>query len=169
MYVCIHYTQYVLLIHTYTHRTAFRGENMAKSRVNLTIDPYTHEKAKDVYNNFSQRVEELIEADLDVSKVQDTDLLKEEIKKKQTELEELNRKLEKLESRKDQVKADLNTAKATLKRKEREEREKSDEMERFNEVFVKADWKRPDEIPDYWSDELDMSKDKLWKEVEGEA
>ena len=138
---------------------------MVKSRANLTIDPYTHEKAKDVYDNFSQRVEELIQADLDVSQVQDTELLKDEIEKKENELESIKRDMEDLEMKKDKVEADLNTAKATLKRKEREEKEKEDEMQRFKDVFEQKEWSSPEQIKDYWSNELDMSKEELWQEV----
>jgi chromosome segregation ATPase len=138
---------------------------MAKSRANLTLDPYTHEKAKDVYDNFSQRVEELIEADLDVSQVEDKELLKEEIKKKENELEDVENEISDLEDRRDHLEAELNTAKATLERKEREEKETEQEFDRFKEVFEEQDWRNPEDIPDYWRRELEMSKEELWEEV----
>ena len=138
---------------------------MAKSRVNLTIDPYTHEKAKDVYDSFSKRVEELVEADLDVQNIDDPELIRNEIESKEEELEAVEEDLEALRDKKQSLETDLNTARATLEKKQREQEEKQDKWSRFEDIYQQQDWNRPEDIPDYWSNELDMDKSELMEEV----
>jgi len=138
---------------------------MAKSRVNLTIDPYTHEKAKDAYDSFSQRVQELVEADLDVQNINDPELIKNEIQSKEQELESVEEDLEALREKKERLETDLNTARATLEKKQREQEEKQDKWSRFEDIYSQQDWNRPEDIPDYWKNELGMEKTELMEEV----
>jgi len=137
---------------------------MAKSRVNLTIDPYTHEKAKDVYDSFSQRVEELVEADLDVRNIEDPELIREEIEELEEQRKSLQQQMEGLQEQLDDVEANLSTARATLKKKVREEEQKDDALVRFEEVFEKND-RFNDTQKQFWMDETGLEWEELKEKV----
>jgi len=140
---------------------------MAKSRANLTLDPNTHEKAKSVYDNFSQRVEELIQADLDVSQMEDVNMVKDEINNLEEEKGELVEEKEELEKKIQQVESELNTARATLKRLEREEADESDGLATFKENCSEGtfpnEWRKPDDIPSFWIDETGKNREELFR------
>lgn len=152
---------------------------MTKLQANLSIDPHTWEKAKSAYESASQRVEELIEADLDVSQIEDKDLLKKKKEDFEEDLEELDEEIKKLQSEKSSMESKLKAVKASLERKKREEKERKNSLEKFRKVFDReytddqenADrypedgskgWVKPGHIPKIWVEELDMSKEELW-------
>lgn len=137
---------------------------MTKGRVQITIDPYTHEKAKDVYDNFSARVEELVEADLDVRNIEDPNLIQEEIEELEEEKESLEQEMADLQERLNDVEAELNSARATLEKKRKEEEEKQDTLGRFKEVYQDKDRFTEDQ-KQFWKEETGLEWDELMEEV----
>lgn len=137
---------------------------MAKSKVTLSIDPYTWEKYKNTYDNASARIQELMEADVDVSKVNDLDLLKDEIRKKEKKLEGLQDEKGRLEKEISKVESDLSTAKATLEKKVQEKEEKSDELSRFEEVYLEKD-KFDENKRQFWENETGLEWEELVEKV----
>jgi predicted nuclease with TOPRIM domain len=135
---------------------------LVKSKATLSLDPHTYEKAKRTYSSVSHRVEELLEADLDASKIDDKDLLREKEDELQSEIEEINQNIEDLQKEKQEVSDQLKVVKSKIERLEAQEEEIADELERFKQVFKKNDWQEPGEINDYWSQELEKEKQELW-------
>ena len=140
---------------------------MVKSRAQITLDPNTHEKALDVYDNLSQRVNELIQADLDVSQMEDADMVKDEISNLEEEKKQLAEEKEELEKKIQQVESELSTARATLKRLEREEAEESDGLTTFKENCSEGtfpdEWRKPEDIPGFWIDETGKTREELFE------
>lgn len=85
-------------------------------------------------------------------------------------IEEICAEIEELEEEKENLThklENLRIEKKTLEAQKAREDETPDELDRFKDVFEKQDWRSPEEIPDYWSRELDKSKEELWEEVAG--
>lgn len=135
---------------------------MAKSKATISIDPSTWEKAKSTYGSCSERIEELIEADLDVSQLEDVDMVESEINDLEEEKEELEKQKHDLEKEIQRVESELNTAQATLKRLQREKSKESDVLARFKKVFNENDWRKPEDIKQFWVEETSKTKEELF-------
>lgn len=160
---------------------------MVKSKVTLSIDPYTWEQAKNTYDSASQRIEELIEADIDASQIEDKELLERKKQELEEEIENLGEEIKQKKAEKSSKESELEAVKASLEVKKREEKERKKDIEKFKQVFERnyvddrenADrypddgsrgWVKPDHIPEKWVERLDMSKQDLWERcLEAEA
>jgi chromosome segregation ATPase len=139
---------------------------MTKSTVSITIDPYTHEKAKDAYDNFSKRVEELVESDIKVKNMDDTEMIEEEISELESKISDLIEERNELNSEIDECKAELNSAKSRLEQVKREKETENELFDKFLDVYRKREWSDHEDIPDYWSHELGKSKQELMEAAE---
>lgn len=82
-----------------------------------------------------------------------------------SEIEEIEEEIDQLAQKKE----NLRIEKETLIAQRDQEDDESDEMERFREVadirIGENDWRKPEDIQDYWRRELEKSKEELWEEV----
>lgn len=134
---------------------------MGKEKLTLYVEGDVKQRAKREMENISKAVTSDLKQRL---KVKESGL-EERILHVEEELEHVEEEIENLKDERSELKATLRTLKA---QKEQEE-QPDQEMERFKSVFQKQDWKQPADIADYWSRELDMSKEELWEEVDGSA
>ena len=139
---------------------------MTKSTVSITIDPYTHEKAKEAYENFSKRVEELVESDIEVQNMGDEEMIEQEISDLEDKLSDLIEERDEINSQIDETKTELNSAKSRLQQIKREKETEAEMFEKFLDVYEKREWPSHEEIPDYWSHELGKSKQELMEAAE---
>lgn len=139
---------------------------MTKSTVSITIDPYTHEKAKEAYDNFSKRVEELVESDIEVQNMEDEEMIEQEISDLEDKLSDLIEERDGINSKIDETKSELNSAKSRLEQIKREKETEAEMFEKFVNVYEKHEWTDHEDIPDYWSHELGKSKQELMQAAE---
>lgn len=150
-------------------------------RVTVTGDPFDVEKAKNQDINLSKVFREALKKELDVSQLDNPDIIRDEIKGIQEELEELREEKEALEKRISDKETELSTAKASLEKLEREEDEKDGHVGRFKEIFDKqtadnrsgagqyqtedkgAPWQEPEDIPDFWTEKTGKTREELWE------
>lgn len=141
--------------------------NEVKSKATLSIPSRTWERAKREYPNASERITELLEADLDVSESDDKSIVKNKIQELQEKKESLEEEHERIQRELNDVESELSASRSTLERLKREEEEVSADLGRFKEVFAEkrsdGDWKDPDRIPKFWVKETGKSKEELFK------
>lgn len=141
---------------------------MTKAKATLSLDPRTYEKAKRTYDSVSERVEELLESDLDASKIDDIEVLKEKKEENNQKIEDIDEKIKELKLEKEQFESENIAIDNKIERIKTRKDEKQDELNRFKEVFRKKhkearDWLEPEDIQDYWPEELEKSKEELWE------
>lgn len=146
---------------------------MAKTRPGISMPGPTWEDFKDEVppRERSEKITELVEEYLDQNNKEIEDL-ENKLEEKQDLLEELQEEKVAIERRISEVENSISTTRATLKEKKREEQQEQDKLATFKEKFRKVKelgsddgWKKAEEIPDYWTEKLDMSKEELWEEV----
>ena len=140
---------------------------MVKAKVTLSIDANTWEQFKRTYDNASQEIQELMISQLDISKIEDVDMIEERIKELEEERDELEDDIDKLQAQKEGVESELNTARATLEKLEREEANESDGLATFKENCSEGtfpdEWRKPDDIPSFWIDETGKNREELFE------
>jgi chromosome segregation protein len=135
------------------------SKKRVKSKATLSIPSRTWEQAKRTYPNASERVTELLEADLDVSQAEDEELIKQKIQEMEEEKESIESDIADLEEELQGVESELSAARSTLERLQREEEEEKDDLEWAIKKIKRADFS--DKSLRYCSNELDMAQDKL--------
>ncbi|MFT4892430.1 MAG: chromosome segregation ATPase [Candidatus Nanohaloarchaea archaeon] len=154
-----------------------------KAKATLSIDARTWEQAKRTYDNASERITELLEADLDVTQVEDKELLLRKQQELEEERNELQEEIEELQKELGSVESELSATKSSLERLGREKQEKEANLEEFEEAYnqgevvkdpdsgkerkvpLKNFCEKPDDIPDKWEQRTGIDKEELWEEV----
>ncbi|MFB6115316.1 MAG: hypothetical protein ABEK04_03410 [Candidatus Nanohalobium sp.] len=151
---------------------------MAKSQATISLDPDTWESAKRTYDNASERIQELLEADMDASKIEDEELIQKKINELEEEKESLEQDIDSLEKELAHVESELKAYRSSLEQARREEEEKQDDLAVFLKAFgrnyldtsrpgrfdnEKTTWAKPEHIDSRWVEQLDMSKEELWE------
>lgn len=131
---------------------------MGKEKLTLYVEGDIKQRAKTEIENISKAVTNDLKHRL---KVKESGL-SERIVHVEEEVAHVEEKIEDLKDERSELKASLRALKA---QKEKED-QTPDEMERFKDVFEKQEWHGPEEIPNYWSRELDKSKEELWEKVD---
>lgn len=135
---------------------------MSKNRAQISVYSDDWERFKQETDNASKELREFIKSYLerDDSKEKRIESINEEIKERKSEIAKLQKQISNLQSERD-----------TLKRKVEEEKESSKEkMEFFEETLARhyrdQNWKCPDDIPVFWTEEFDCSREELWEQAE---
>jgi len=140
---------------------------MVKAKVTLSIDANTWEQFKSTYDNASQEVQDLMMSQLDISSIEDVDMVKDKIEELEEEREGLEEDIDKLQAEKQGVESQLSTARATLEKLEREEAEESDVLARFKrnsrENKFPDDWRKASDIPMRWVEDTKKTREELFR------
>lgn len=151
---------------------------MVKAKVTLSIDANTWEQFKSTYDNASEEVQELMRSQMDVTKLEDSSLLKKRIQELEEEQESIEDDIADLEAEKQGVENELSAARATLEKMEREEEEKQEDLGIFLNAFENKHketsrpdhydtdgsvWAKPEHIPRRWPEDTGLSKEELWE------
>lgn len=139
--------------------------NLTKCKATLSLDPHTYEKAKNTYDSVSEKVDQLLEESLDMQNVDDIEILKKEKTKLEEKIEDQKEVISQEQAELESLNEQLNVVNSKIERLEKEKEERKEELERFKKVsFNKADdWNKPDDINDYWEEELDKDNEELWR------
>lgn len=140
---------------------------LTKAKATLSLDPYTYEKAKRTYDSVSQRVEDLLNSDLDTTKLDDVELLEKKLGKIDEKINGKNDEIEELELEKRQLEDEKTAIENKIKEKQIEKENREEELEKFNRIFEKnykgqKGWSKPQDISPHWPEELEKSKEELW-------
>jgi len=104
---------------------------------------------------------------LDISSIEDVDMVKDKIEELEEEREGLEEDIDKLQAEKQGVESQLSTARATLEKLEREEADESDGLATFKENCSEGtfpnEWRKPDDIPSFWIDETGKNREELFR------
>jgi len=136
---------------------------MVKAKVTLSIDANTWEQFKRTYDNASEEVQELMISQLDISKIEDVEMIEQRIEELEEERNELQEDIDNLQAQKEGVESELSTARATLEKLQREEQQESDALSRFKKVFEQNDWREPEDIKQFWVDETGKNREELFE------
>lgn len=139
---------------------------MAKTRGSVTIDPQVWERAKTEFESVSQEVEDSLRNKLKLSRDNSIEPLKQKKQKLEGTLEDLKGEKEKVQYDIKEKEEELKAVETKIEELNRKQKEIQKELERFKDVFGKQyadNWGEPDDIQEYWVNQLDKSKQELWE------
>lgn len=139
---------------------------MPKESLNINVDSELKRKAKNNDINFSDLMESTLEQMVDQPDAKEDQLeeLKKEKNEKEKELIETESKLSDLKDEIQTLDSQIERLKVEIEAKD----QTTDEEERFIDLIERhtseGNWKRPDDIPVFWVNEIDdvSSKQDLW-------
>lgn len=140
--------------------------SLAKATGNVTIDAEVWEKSKREFNSVSQEIEDLLKRKLEISEYNKINSLKQREEEIQDEIKDLNESEEKIKNEKKEKTNELKAVRGKIEKLKKKKEDNKKSLERFKEVFRKKEkdgWNKPEDINQYWSKELDKTKEQLWE------
>lgn len=136
---------------------------MAKTRPGISVesDIWEHFRNEVDSGKRSEVVQKLMEEYLEVES-DDVEELERRLNERKAELEKLVAEKEQIDADIEDTRSEIKALESRISEQSRENERKQEQLERFVDVFSNQTWSRAEDIPEYWVNELEMSREELW-------
>jgi len=135
---------------------------LAKTRPGISVesDIWEHFRSEVPHGKRSEVVQRLMQDYLEVES-NDLEELKNRLDKKKAELDSLNADKKNLERDIEEKKSEIKALESKISEESRRNERRQEEFERFLEVFSEQSWSSPDDIPEYWVEQIELPAEDL--------
>lgn len=140
---------------------------MAKTRPGISVesDIWEHFRTEVPQGKRSEVVQRLMQDYLEVES-NDLEHLENRLEKKQAQLESLKADRKEINADIENVKSEIKALESKISEESRRNKKRQEEFNRFLDVYSNQSWSRPEDIPEYWVEVIDLSAEELLEKAE---
>jgi len=140
---------------------------VAKTRPGISVesDIWEHFRSEVPQGQRSEVIQRLMQDYLEVES-NDLEQLENRLDKKNAELESLQAEKKELSNDIEDIKSEIKALESRISEESRRNQNRQEEFNRFLDVYSNQSWSRPEDIPDYWVEEIELSAEELLEKAE---